>query len=394
MFKVVRYTLSFLLTTCVSSNIIAQAIPDSVIQQYESAISDRDKLNRLVNYFDKLPKDSSFLLRGKQLIDFLQSKKDYRSVDIIQLGINDHLAKTGDYVTALASTLEITRRFEKQNDKRGLLSAYRQLSTGYYYSGDKEKDVVYGTKALMIAKTFNEPLVLTNITNNLSTSYAQKNIPDSALLYARMAVEYAKQTAGTISFSMVNGTLSEAFINAGQYDSALTYSRKSLAYGKDFKNDELALVWTLNDLSQIFLEIKNYDSSKYYAHRAADIAGAIGYKDQLQRAYEYLTRCFEKEDNYDSAFSYLNMAVNIKDSLYNDDKARQVQGLITREQIRIQEIEKEKIGYQNKIRLYSLIAGLFILGIIISLLYRNNRQKQKNQFNVAGAKRESRKGLK
>src|SRR4029450_4789877 len=40
-------------------------------------------------------------------------------------------------------------------------------------------------------------------------------------------------------------------------------------------------------------------------------------------------------------------------------------------------VETEKIKYQNRIRIYILVAGLGLFLIIGLLLYRNNRQKQK-----------------
>jgi signal transduction histidine kinase len=180
----------------------------------------------------------------------------------------------------------------------------------------------------------------------------------------------------------VIGTLSEAFISGNQYDSALIYARESLAIARQTKTDDLLLVWNLNDLSQIFLATNLFDSSKYYAHKAREISATIGFKDQLQRAYEYLSRSFDKTDTPDSAFKYLQLAVTVKDSLYNSEKTKTVQRIVAREQTRLQEIEKERLNFQNKTRMYGLISGLLILGAIVFLLYRNNRQKQKANFHL------------
>ena len=94
-----------------------QTIPDSVIRQYKSAKTDREKSKHIGRYFDKLRNDTLFFRKSATLIDFLKSVGDTLNLDYIQLGINDQLSKTGDYATALASTLEITNRFEQQKDK-------------------------------------------------------------------------------------------------------------------------------------------------------------------------------------------------------------------------------------------------------------------------------------
>ena len=237
---------------------------------------------------------------------------------------------------------------------------------------------------MLIAKAFNDAVTLSGIANNISTSYAQKKYPDSALLYGRMGLNYAKQSGDIKALAMITGTVAEGFIADKQYDSALIYARESLGYNN--AKNVLGKVWTLNDLSQIFLETNQYDSSNYYAHKAIEIAAELGFKDQLQRAYENLSQSFHKTYKPDSAYKYLQLAVTIKDSLYSSDKLKQVQGVVAREQSRLEQMEKEKIEFQNKIKVYGLITGLMILGIIAFLLYRNNRQKQKANVNLQDQK--------
>jgi len=351
-----------------------QLLPDSVIQNYQSAKTEKERLNGLYIYLSEIRSDTSFFQKASTLMGYLQSMNDARNQDFMQLIINNQLSKTGEYVNSLASTLEITYRFEQQKDKEGILASYRQLGTGFYYAGDIEKGIVYDKKALRIAKEFNDVDILSNITNNISTSYSQNNNSDSALLYARLAVSYVRKSKNVSADVGVLGTLAEAFIAAKQYDSALIYARESL--GTFSFKPPLSKVWTLNDLAQIFLETHQYDSSKLYAHRAGEISAAYGFKDQLQRAYEYLSLSFSKTHRPDSAYTYLQWAVAIKDSLYSSAKTKQVQGIIAREQSRLQQMESDRIDFQNKLRLYSLISGFVILGIVTFLLYRNNRQKQ------------------
>lgn len=353
-----------------------QSVPDSVKKQYESAKTNKEKLTHLYRYLYKLQGDTSFSEKSDALVEFLKSVNDTENLDLTQLIINDQLAKTGDYATALASSLEITSRFEKDNNKGKILQAYRNLSTTYYYAGDRELDIVYGKKALQLARELNDRSALAGIANNLSTSYSQKSVFDSALVYGRMAVNYAKQYSNADDVAMALGTLAEAFISGKQYDSALIYLRA----GSD--QNDLGLVWSLNDFSQVFLETNQYDSSKYYAHRAIELASSARFQDQLQRAYEYLAMAYHKTYKPDSAYRYLQLAVSIKDSLHSQEKTQQVRVIMAREQARLQQMEKDKLDFQNKIKMYGLISGLLILTITAFLLYRNNQQKQKTNVTL------------
>jgi two-component system, NtrC family, sensor kinase len=374
MHNIKRYILVLSLFLLAYWQATAQAVPDSVIRQYKAATTEKQKLLPLYIYVYDLRMDSSFFTKAQAVTRFLASVGDQRSQDLVQLIINDQLSKTGDYATALASCLEILNRFEQKNDRKGIFAAYRQLMTSYFYAGDRVNDVFYGKKAMVIAKELNDAEALHSISNNISTSYSQDGNMDSALLYARIAVHYAKESGNIYSIGGVLSTLSEAFIAGKQYDSALIYARQSISH--EFE-DELMKIWVLNDLSQIFLETNQYDSAKYYARAAAGVAAAKGYKDQQQRAYEYLSRSFDKTNVPDSAFIYLRSAVAIKDSLYNREKITQVQSIMTREQDRLQEIESNKLAWKNKIRIYGLVTGLVILGVIAFILLRNNRQKKK-----------------
>ncbi|MBC7848889.1 MAG: two-component sensor histidine kinase [Chitinophagaceae bacterium] len=329
----------------------------------------------VTEYVFQIRGETDFIPKANVLLDYLKSVNDQESQDFVQLSINDQLAKTGDYITSLTSCLDILSRFEKSKDTLGIMAAYRELSTSYYYAGDKEKDVFYGKKSLPYAKELNNVSALTGITNNISTSYSQNNMGDSALLYAKLSVDYSKQLNDPIRVAGSLGTLGEAYISLRKFDLALPFIRQSLIGGANF--DDLGTVWNLNALSQIFLETNQLDSSNYYAHKAIDLSIAPGYKDQLQRAYEYLSQSYEKTKQPDSAFKYLQSAVKIKDALHSAEKAKQLQAITAREQSRVLEMEKANAELNSKIKIYSLIAVLIILAAIAFFLLRNNRQKQK-----------------
>ncbi|MEI9807233.1 MAG: hypothetical protein WDO16_04755 [Bacteroidota bacterium] len=96
-------------------------------------------------------------------------------------------------------------------------------------------------------------------------------------------------------------------------------------------------------------------------------------------AYEVLFRSYEIGQQNDSALKYANLSLAAKDSISKKrmTSLAEFQSLSLREQQRLQELEKEKTVYQNRIRTYALLAGLGVFLLIATILYRNNRQKQK-----------------
>jgi signal transduction histidine kinase len=86
---------------------------------------------------------------------------------------------------------------------------------------------------------------------------------------------------------------------------------------------------------------------------------------------------YEAHHKADSALKYIKLMLAAKDTIFNQQKARQIQLLVFDEKQRQQEIESAKEKYHNQIRTVVLLTALGVFLIIAFILYRNNNQKQK-----------------
>lgn len=87
----------------------------------------------------------------------------------------------------------------------------------------------------------------------------------------------------------------------------------------------------------------------------------------------------------DSAYMYEKLAGDLNDSLKNlkINKLSEYQKLAFNDQLRLQELESEKVLVAARTKLYALLAGLGVFLIIGLQLYRNNRQKQQTNKELA-----------
>jgi signal transduction histidine kinase len=83
-----------------------------------------------------------------------------------------------------------------------------------------------------------------------------------------------------------------------------------------------------------------------------------------------------------------NLANTAKDSLVNVEKLHQVQKILLKEERRQQEAEVQKIASENRLKQWGLMLGLLFLTGFTVFLYRNNRQKQKLNEQLAFQKNE------
>src|SRR4029078_9184230 len=98
------------------------------------------------------------------------------------------------------------------------------------------------------------------------------------------------------------------------------------------------------------------------------IAGGPSAKVLMYRTF---AEFFDRVNKYDSAYRYIRKVIEISDSLYSASRLGQFQSLEFAEQLKVQELEKERIDTKNRIKTYSLIGGLSIFTLIAVMLYRN-----------------------
>ena len=107
----------------------------------------------------------------------------------------------------------------------------------------------------------------------------------------------------------------------------------------------------------------------------------------MKEAALLLRTAYEKQGTYNKAFLYNDLSIAARDSVTGADKVREVANLTYKEQRREEKIQQEleaaKIAYQNKIKLYSLLAILGGVVLIAAIIYRSYRQKHKANKELA-----------
>ena len=98
-----------------------------------------------------------------------------------------------------------------------------------------------------------------------------------------------------------------------------------------------------------------------------------------------LGQAHKLKGNNDSAYKYFELTHTLRDSIYTKEKDRELQNIAFNEQLRQQEILSAQARYKSKIQLYAFALGTFVLILISTLLWHNNRQKQKAKDKIEKA---------
>ena len=255
----------------------------------------------------------------------------------------------------------------EKNGKQNLFSE-SMIGSVYYYSGDYTKALKYYLKY----KSDSDKI----ITGIIGETYYHLGRLDSAFFYISKAYQIDKKDSWHWSVPYYYMALIEA--KQGKFKDALDNYRLGLLYSRNINQD---IANGYNGIAVVFKQMGQVDSAVYYAKEAMKVAQKESLTPNVLDASALLTELYIKK-NTDSAFKYQRIMLATKDSLFSEEKIKQLQNLSFNEQMRQQElqqaIQQAQLKYRNRLNVYILLAGLLILLIVALGLWRRNIYKQKS----------------
>jgi signal transduction histidine kinase len=285
---------------------------------------------------------------------------------LVNLGVA--LWSMGDYATVIKLMLPKQKEIELTKDDQLILLMNKGLINSYRDQGDYDE-------ALRLIKPFFQSSHGSIANAFCSDLYLRKNQLDSANFYMLRFLSNPLDAAAGGWYYLVAG---EVYNREGIYDSAAYYYRKSMPqFIKEHNFKDLAGVY--NRMAELFNEEKHGDSAIYFAHQSLKISQQNRFDKEAMESFLRLSLVYERL-NTDSSLYYFKQATVAKDSLFSQEKQRQILSYQFNEQLRQQEIENAKAKYQSTIRTYFLFGATGVFLIIGVLLWRNNRHKQQANF--------------
>jgi signal transduction histidine kinase len=255
---------------------------------------------------------------------------------------------------------------------------------------NSEEEIFHFKEAKRIGEAINNKVRMLLANMNLGRAYTNISKLDSALLFEKNA-EAISLSSGFLKYlAFIFYQQGVIYLRMGDINTAKRYFYESLRSGRE-QNNLSAMGRSYHELTKLYFNQKNKDSSLYYAKKSIETLNALGSLSgtelNLGITYEYLHKVYQLRDQFDSSYKYQGLALAIKDSLYNSriKNLAEFQNLTLGEKLRLQNLEKEKVVYQNKVRIYFLLGGIAVLLLLAIIFYRNNRQKHKAKLKIEKA---------
>ncbi len=246
---------------------------------------------------------------------------------------------------------------------------------------NSEQEIIYLNESIKTAKKVNYLWRIAVSELNLAGAYLKLNRPDTALIFGTNALKIIHQTDDIKYESAILIVLGEIYLKKGNRPVAKQYYYAAMLSALN-NNASSYICWGNFTLSKYYLEEKNKDSSLYYAKKTFEtyiFSATPSNIFTIGDVYENLFKSYQLRNQFDSAYKYQGLTLAANDSIYKSriKSLADFQNLGFKEQLRLRDVEKEKLVYQSKIRTYAMLAGIGVCMLIAFLFYINNRNRRK-----------------
>lgn len=252
-----------------------------------------------------------------------------------------------------AGLIDSLEKLVRQQQDSALAKTYNEL-TWQYRLVNQEKAIMYGNKAVELAKKINYPVSEAQAYNDLGIIYYDMENYDTAIqlymsampirqqlgdelgiakLYNKIGIVYQKEgqfekaeTAQMkaldifrkknndfgVSYSLNNiGIINQ---NMGRYDEAIKYQQESIVL-KEKLGDKIGLAGSYVNVGNIYLIKKEMDNARDYYNKGIDISRQLGNKEYLSNALNNLSNLYEKTKEYAKALAAVNESFQIRQAM-------------------------------------------------------------------------------
>lgn len=330
--------------------------------------------DRLIEAYRNINHDSGVYYGQQQILMIQRSNSPRHHAYALNI-YGRALFFAGNYPEAMNVLLDALQKSENIPDTMEISKSYLVLGFVYRISDAYRKSIDFFTKYKIIADHYNDDEMRLRYFTETGRTYELLNILDTALLLLKQAYSLA-QSKPSANIATILGHLGIVHSKLGNHKLAFDLFRQAIE--KALKQEQHGtLARSYNELAKHFNKNKQIDSALYYSRKALGISNQYSFTVQKLAAGTLLTNIFKDQYKYDSAFKYQQIMLVANDSLFGREKINRIQNLEFADRVRRQEIETQREQLQNRMKIYILIIALFVFLLLAGILWRNNRQKQK-----------------
>lgn len=316
------------------------------------------------NYDQALELELKALEFRKQIGDDARTANTLNNIGIIY-------DEQGNYKRALEYYHEARKIYESLNDEGKIAMVLVNMAIVLKAQGEYAKVIGYYKEALAIYQKLNNKFGIAVCDANLGSVFYYLARYDSALHYSLLATEEfeSQNIQQFLGASLCNAGM--AYDKLGQKDKAKTYLLRAKEINVQYENKK-ELAFAMIYLSKIYQSENLLSMAEQEATEALAMASKISALQQVMEARLALAEIQASKNDFKKAYREYREYVLVKDSLYQQDKARQIAQLQTEYETVKKEnqiLQLEQVNELKDARInQSIITILLLLAILGGIL--------------------------
>jgi tetratricopeptide (TPR) repeat protein len=316
----------------------------------------------------------SALLYARQALLLAQKSNDIKGEMEALSQMSSMYWEIGNYPVALQLALQNLHLAEQTKDTMNIVQAISNVGRTYFEMNDFQMTLVHAQKVKQLIHSgffkHEKDIRYNSMMGYLlliAIAYLGLNQFDSALYYTHRTHEIAVPLKHTRLIAATTLTFGNIYSKTRDYDSAFHYYRMSLSYAQSVKSDDF-IAETYLGMAKLFQQGGQIDSAIYYGKQSLAMNQRLEFPADELKATSLLYELYTLDNRADSAHKYLVLTNVLKDSLYSQEKGRQIQNIQFNEMQRLQQLEQArkeaKLRYETRVKIFSLVGGLVIFLLI------------------------------
>jgi two-component system NtrC family sensor kinase len=390
--------LTFLLASLASFSSAQQKQIDSLNALIQTDKTDTVKarhLYKLAGAYSHFSPTKSIQLT-QQVYIIAQANNNYsltnRSLNLMA----NMFVSVGDYTKAMRLYFKNLELLEEHNDTYNIIQCYNNIGSAYNSKADYKKALQYLFPGLKILKDYTAAhtnprrdfiVIYAYLYENIGTAYLNLGKVDLAEKCFSIGKQYAEKANYREFINVYYNDIGQTQSYRGHRDSALVNFRKAISIGlkaNDIENLDLSYIY----LAKFYIKLQQPDSAIVYAKKGLLSAQQGHYLQDILNISKILYGLYDQKHNVPEAYKYYKIATTTNDSVYSQDKVRELVSLDFEERQRRQEVAAAKAEYQYTVRTYILIGVIGVALFMAFVFWRNALQRKKANAQLQEQKEE------
>ena len=344
--------------------------------------------------------DTALIHYNKALVIRQKLKQDIK-VAGIYTNIATVLMRQSKFEEALAINFKSLKLFEKVGDEIKQAITIGNIGNLYYELEQNKPAEQFYRKSLSLARKTRHLMTEGNDLVNIggikfevavqNDSLVNRSELDSALFYFLEAETILVQLNATYNLSAVYNNIGRIYSIKKDYQKALSFFEKGLQ-ARIVLEDKFGIGLSYINLAETERILGNNAKNIEYLNKAAELFLNLKNYLNLKQAYGKLAEAYELKKDYLTSLKFQQLYSSYKDSIYNEDNAKQLAEMQTKYNVEKKDLElaknkaeietKEKQAYIKNIIIIAIIILSILIVITGVLFYRKKQIEQQAKLDA------------